>query len=79
MPFYVACDYDKPDLTSYRGIVLIDTDTNEVVKRFYSGNFDEDYRTYQVWLYENEPFFFENESVTAFINKYHGSNEMSQW
>lgn len=35
MAYYVACDYDEPDRQSYRGIVIIDTLTNEVAHRFF--------------------------------------------
>ncbi|MFC0189675.1 hypothetical protein ACFFJY_15325 [Fictibacillus aquaticus] len=76
MPFYAACDYDEPDRESYRGIVLINTETNEIEQRFFSGNFIEDYQTYQKWLYENEPYYYEGESIVNFLDDMNDSQLM---
>ncbi|MFC7370185.1 hypothetical protein ACFQPF_00650 [Fictibacillus iocasae] len=76
MPFYAACDYDEPDRESYRGIVLINTETNEVEHRFFSGNFHDDYQAYQGWLYDNEPYYYEGGSIANFIDDENDLNLM---
>lgn len=75
MGFYVLCDYDEPDHQSYRGIVIIDTSTNEVAHRFYSGDFNQDYDEYQNWLKDTDPYFYEGESVVNFIEESQASGQ----
>ncbi|WP_226536586.1 hypothetical protein [Fictibacillus halophilus] len=71
MAYYIACDYDEPDRQTYRGIVIIDTLTNEVAHRFYSGNFDHDFQEYQSWLEDTEPYYYEGESLVNYIGDLH--------
>ncbi|MFE1245515.1 hypothetical protein ACFW35_15395 [Fictibacillus sp. NPDC058756] len=71
MAYYIACDYDEPDRQTYRGIVIIDTLTNEVAHRFYSGNFDHDFQEYQSWLEDTEPYYYEGESLLNYIGDLH--------
>jgi hypothetical protein len=69
--YYIACDYDEPDRQSYRGIVIIDTLTNEIAHRFFSADFDQDYQEYQSWLQDTEPYFYEGESLLHYIGDLH--------
>ncbi len=69
MGFYVLCDYDEPDRETYRGIVIIDTTTNQESNRFYTGDFNNDYEAYQNWLKETDPYFYEGESVLNFLEE----------
>ncbi|MBH0162446.1 hypothetical protein IHV12_09780 [Fictibacillus sp. 7GRE50] len=71
MAYYIACDYDEPDRQSYRGIVIIDTLTNEVAHRFFSGDFDQDFQEYRSWLEDTEPFYFEGDSLLNFVGDLH--------
>ncbi|KZE68807.1 hypothetical protein AWM68_00575 [Fictibacillus phosphorivorans] len=71
MAYYVACDYDEPDRQSYRGIVIIDTLTNEVAHRFFSGHFDQDFQEYRSWLEDTEPYYFEGDSLLNFVGDLH--------
>ncbi|WNB91306.1 hypothetical protein [Bacillus sp. NEB1478] len=67
MSYYIACDYDEPDRQSYRGIVIIDTLTNNIAHRFFSGDFHQDFEEYQSWLEDTSPYYFEGESLINYI------------
>ncbi|WP_349408504.1 hypothetical protein [Pseudalkalibacillus sp. SCS-8] len=75
MGYYVLCDYDEPDEQTYRGIVVIDTLTNQEAHRFYSGDYEQDFQHYQRWLADMKPYFYEGESMSNFVNDLQNPNE----